>query len=265
MSEIQQRRNSYDVIAGLYDSARPAYPEALFDDIASYARLDEKARIFEVGCGTGQATLPMAKRGYSIDAVELGARMAAIARGKLAAYPKASIQCADFETVSLPHAAYDLLLSATAFHWINPAMRFHKARDLLKPGAALALFWHRPTLTELSRPYFEALQNVYERVVPELARGFSPPPSPEDLRTEYDQLISDSGFFGDLLVRKHYVSNEYSAAAYINLLSTFSDNRSLEDHKRERLLTGIEAVIKAEFGGKIIRETVALLYLARRL
>ncbi len=265
MSEIKQRRNSYDSVARLYDSARPAYPEALFDDIASYARLDAMSRILEVGCGTGQATLPMARRGYSIDAVELGARMAAIARDKLAPYPKARITCADFETVSLPPAAYDLLLSATAFHWINPAMRFHKARDLLQPGAALALFWHRPTLTDLSRPYLESLQNVYERVAPELARDFSPPPEPADLRTEYDQLIIDSGFFGDLHIRKHYVATEYSAAAYINLLNTFSDNRSLEAAKRERLLAGIETVINSEFDGKIIRETVALLYLARRL
>lgn len=265
MSENRHRRNSYDGIAGLYDSARPPYPEALFDDIASYARLDEQARLLEVGCGTGQATIPMARRGYAIDGVELGAQMAAIARDKLRAYPKVNIICADFETISLPGEAYDLLFSATAFHWIDPAIRFQKARDLLKPSAALALFWHRPTLTDLGRPYLEPLQSLYERVAPELTRDFSPPPRPEEVRTEYHELIPASGLFGDLLVRKHYVATQYSAAAYANLLGTFSDHRSLDVGKRERLLAETEAVINREFNGKIIRETVALLYLARRL
>ncbi len=264
MSENRQRRKSYDGIADLYDSARP-YPEALFDDIESYARLDENARLLEVGCGTGQATIPMARRGYAIDAVELGAQMAAIARQKLSAFPRANIICADFETLSLPGETYDLLLSATAFHWIDPAIRFQKARDLLKPSGALALFWHRPALTDLSRPYLEPLQAVYERVAPELARDFSPPPRPEEVRTEYQELITASGLFGDMLVRRHYVSMEYSAAAYRDLLGTFSDHRSLDTGKRERLLAGVETVINKEFSGVIIRETVALLYLARGL
>ena len=265
MSENRQRRKSYDGIADLYDSARPPYPEALFDDIESYARLDENARLLEVGCGTGQATIPMARRGYAIDAVELGAQMAAIARQKLSAFPRANIICADFETLSLPGETYDLLLSATAFHWIDPAIRFQKARDLLKPSGALALFWHRPALTDLSRPYLEPLQAVYERVAPELARDFSPPPRPEEVRTEYQELITASGLFGDMLVRRHYVSMEYSAAAYRDLLGTFSDHRSLDTGKRERLLAGVETVINKEFSGVIIRETVALLYLARGL
>ena len=265
MSDNQHRRTTFDGVAQLYDSARPPYPEALFDDIVSYARLHENARILEVGCGTGQATLPMARRGYAIDGVELGAKMATIARDKLSAFPKANIICANFETVSLPRETYNLLLSATAFHWINPAIRFQKARDLLVPGGALALFWHRPTLTNLSRAYLEALQRAYERHAPDLAQDFSPPPHPEDIRTEYEQFIPDSGLFGDMEIQKHYVATEYSAAAYIDLLATFSDNRSLEARQRKQLLAGFETLINSKFGGKIMRETVALLYLARRL
>lgn len=265
MSANQRRRNSYDEIARLYDSARPPYPEAVFDDILSYARLPENARILEVGCGTGQATIPMARLGYAIDGVELGARMAAIARQKLTDFPEVNIICADFETIALPGETYDLLLSATAFHWIDPAIRFQKARRLLKPSGALALFWHRPTLTDLGRPYFGQLQSVYKRVAPELARDFAPPPRPEAVRTEYQELITAGGSFGDLLVRKHYVATEYSAADYANLLGTFSDHRSLEAGQRERLLAAVETLINREFNGVITRETVVLLYLALRL
>ncbi len=111
-----ERRHLFNQVAQLYDAARPGYPGALFDDILSYANLPQNARILEVGCGTGQATLPLARRGYAIDCIEPGPALAAIARDKLAAYPAVNVICADFESFASAPSSYHLLLSATAFH-----------------------------------------------------------------------------------------------------------------------------------------------------
>ncbi|MXX50847.1 MAG: methyltransferase domain-containing protein, partial [Chloroflexi bacterium] len=100
------RRALYDQAAARYDRARPAYPEALFDDIQAFARLDENARVLEVGCGSGQATLSLARRGWQIDCIELSERLAALARGKLASYSNARIINGDYDELQLP-AAYD--------------------------------------------------------------------------------------------------------------------------------------------------------------
>ena len=70
-------RHTFDGVADLYERARPGYPEAVFDDLATLARLPAPARILEIGCGTGQATLPLARRGHAITCVELGASLAA--------------------------------------------------------------------------------------------------------------------------------------------------------------------------------------------
>jgi len=264
MSKSPRRPLVHDQVAPLYDKARPSYPAALFDDIVSYGPLPEQARLLEIGCGTGQATLPLAERGYAIDCVEPGARMAAIARAKLAGFPAVSVICADFERFSGRPASYDLLFSATAFHWVDPTIRFQKAHDLLKMGGALALFWHRPTQTGVSRDFEDALQAVYRRVAPELARGYKPAPRPDQVTTEYEALIPASGYFADLALRKHTVATEYSAGAYADLLGTFSDHRSLAPAKRTQLLSEIKHLINAKFAGTVVRETVALLYLARR-
>ena len=261
---MSERRASYDPIAQQYDRARPDYPAALFDDIVAYANLGDEARLLEIGCGTGQATLPLAERGYAIDCVELGAELAAVARRNLAAYPKARVINADFDTVALPAMRYDLALSATAFHWLDPATRFQRAHDLLKQGGTLALFWHRPVMTDVSRDQVKALQEIYRRIVPKLARDFELPPPPAAVRTEYDKLIPQSGLFCDLDVRKHYVVTEYSAEAYVDLLGTFSDHIALPVETRLRLYKEIDALIHEEFAGVALRETVALLYLARR-
>ena len=41
------------------------------------------AKVLEIGCGTAQATVPLARRGYHVLCVELGDNLATIARGKL--------------------------------------------------------------------------------------------------------------------------------------------------------------------------------------
>jgi cyclopropane fatty-acyl-phospholipid synthase-like methyltransferase len=48
----------------LHDRARPTYPGPLFDDLASLGALGDGARVLEIGCGTGKATLALAGRGF---------------------------------------------------------------------------------------------------------------------------------------------------------------------------------------------------------
>ncbi len=263
MSDNRARRYSYDKIAQLYDRARPRYPAGLFDDIIAYAGLTAAARILEIGCGTGQATLPLAQRGYAIDCIELGAELAKAAQVNLAPFPKAQVLQADFDRVALAPARYDLVLSATAFHWLDPATRFDRVHRLLKAGGALALCWHRPVVTDTSRAFVDASQRVYRAVAPELTRRCRKPPSPDAAATEYARLIPASGLFDQLAIRKHYQASKYSAAAYIELLDTFSDHRALAPDKRRQLFEAIENLIQATFSGEVIRETVALLYMAR--
>ena len=263
MTENRRETLIHNQVAQLYDRARPGYPAALFDDIVSYANLADDARVLEVGCGTGQATIPMARRGYTIDCLEPGAQMAAIARAKLASFPNVSVTCVSFEAYSCPPAAYDLLLSTTAFHWTDPGIRFQKAHELLTEDGTLALFWHRPAQTEKGRDFFNAVQQIYQAVAPELTSDYVAPPHPDAVATEYEVLIPGSGYFADLEIRRHYVATRYTARAYIDLMGTYSDHQTLDESKRQRLFSGVESLINDAFAGTVIRETIALLYLAR--
>ena len=59
-----EQRFQFDEIANLYEAARPGYPDALIEDVVSYADLKLNDRILEVGCGTGQATKSFARQGF---------------------------------------------------------------------------------------------------------------------------------------------------------------------------------------------------------
>lgn len=77
-------RSTFDQVPQQYDRSRPGYPPEVFSDLAEMAQLRHGAKIVEIGCGTGQATVKLAQMGYAVTCVELGAQLAAYARSKLA-------------------------------------------------------------------------------------------------------------------------------------------------------------------------------------
>src|SRR5436309_2082016 len=122
--ERKRRRASFDEHAALYDSVRRSYPDEVFDDVAELGELAADARIVEIGCGTGQATVPLARRGYRITCVELGAELAAIARRNLAAFPDMEVVNTNFETWEARPHAFDAVVSFSAFDWLDPEIGY---------------------------------------------------------------------------------------------------------------------------------------------
>lgn len=174
------RRRTFDDAADLYDRVRPTYPPQLFDDLADLAARRSESRVLEIGCGTGQATIALAERGYEIVAVELGANMGALARRHLARFPRVHVVVSAFEEWPLPVERFDAVVSATAFHWLDPAVRVIKSADALRPGGTLATI-HIHHITGGDPNFWVEVQRCYEtsrRTLPNLisraASGRSP-------------------------------------------------------------------------------------------
>lgn len=81
-------RTVFDRAAEDYQRTRPVCAPQLFDDLIQLAGLKAGARVTEIGCGTGQAAMPLAERGLAVTVVELGRELAAIARRRLAGFPR---------------------------------------------------------------------------------------------------------------------------------------------------------------------------------
>src|SRR6266567_2675260 len=90
-------KGTFNQVAILYNKARPIYPDALFERLISVAALAPKAKLVEIGPGTGQATRPLADRGYEIIAIELGQDLADIARQELKDYSNVTVITGNFE------------------------------------------------------------------------------------------------------------------------------------------------------------------------
>jgi 2-polyprenyl-3-methyl-5-hydroxy-6-metoxy-1,4-benzoquinol methylase len=58
-------------VADLYHRYRHGYPAAVIGELAGAFGLDDRDVVVDVGCGTGQLTLPMARRVRAVVGVDL--------------------------------------------------------------------------------------------------------------------------------------------------------------------------------------------------
>lgn len=139
---MPQESTSFGRIATLYDAARGGYPAALIDHVIQVSgTAATNGRVLDVGCGTGQVTIPFAERGFSVLGIDVSHEMVRLARKKYVAQPNATFAASTFEDVTIPRGSIDIIVSGMAWHWIAPEGRYEKAHQMLKPTGTLALFW----------------------------------------------------------------------------------------------------------------------------
>jgi SAM-dependent methyltransferase len=157
-------RLTFDEAADLYDRIRPGYPERLFEDLVELGHLGPNARVLEIGCGTGQATVSLARRGYEIVCIELGEALSTFARRRLALYPKVRVVTSPFETWNADCPSFDLVFAATSWHWLDPDRRYVKAASLLKETGRLAIVTTHHVLPDDGDRFFVEIQDAYNAI-----------------------------------------------------------------------------------------------------
>ena len=257
-----QLRTTFNSAASLYHQARPEYPAELFDELVRLAQLRPGDRLLEVGCATGKATIPLARRGFRITCVELGADLAAEARRNLGGFPQVTIVNEPFETWEPPQAGFGLVYAATAWHWLDPAVRYRKAWELLCESGHLAFWSATHAFPAGGDRFFHELQDVYDEINEGLPPGAQFPEAGElpDERAE----IEATGLFTDTKIRRFGWEIAYTAEEYIRLLDTFSGHIAMAQWQRDRLYGEIRRRLAERPGGRLSRGWGAVLHVARR-
>ena len=255
-------REIFDSSAQRYQRARPEYPIALYDELIALTGVTEECHLLEIGCATGKGTLPLARRGFRITAVELGAGLAAVARTNLASYPLVDIERGAFETWPDGGAnRYDLIFAATAWHWIDPRVRYRRAFQLLRPDGHLAFWSATHVFPDGGDPFFADIQDAY-REIGERKPGDDVAPRPGELPDQSAEILA-SGLFNDVVTHEFNWQLDYTAEQYLDLLSTFSGHLAMAADKRTRLYSEITRRIAARPSGIVRRGWGAVLHVAR--
>ncbi len=255
---------TFDTEASKYDKMRPGYADELFQAIFEYVKIGEGSRVVEVGSGSGQATLPVLKTGCQLTAIEYGENFSRILMDKFDGYNGFKVITGKFEDAEMEDDAYDLIFSATAFHWVPEEIGYPKVYSALKPGGAFARFANRPRnsqnapelAAEIDALYDEYYNKAYD-IKSGTKKWFT-----EEKAKEISQIPAKYGFT-DITYKLFYRERVFTAEEYTQLLGTYSDHIAIEETIRKEFFSKIEDAINRH-GGKIIISDTMDLELARK-
>jgi SAM-dependent methyltransferase len=218
-----------------YDRHRPAYPTVVIDRVLG---LVPATRALEVGAGTGKATEAIAREGVELVCLEPSRGMAALLEQKR--LPGVDVVVSTFEDWEGAPDGFDLIFAAQAWHWVDRATGYDKARTLLRSGGALALVWNIPT------DRYGGYEDLYAEYAPHLLEE-----KDERIRRrdnhDWGADLRDAGF-RDVQVFRHTWTDELTASELRALYSTYSDHIMLAETPRKALLDALEARVEGRGG-----------------
>ncbi len=255
---------TFDTVASTYEKLRPGYVAELYQAIFNYISIDENSNVLEIGSGGGQATAPMLMTGCQLTAVEYGEKFSELLKEKFMEFPKFSVITGKFEDTQLEDNIFDLVFSASAFHWIPEEIGYPKVLNILKSGGVFARFANHPyrnkgnpklsaEIDEIYNEYYNRFHNKKREALTEYTEA----------QAKDRALIAEKYGFTDIQYALFHRERVFSAKEYIELLGTYSDHIAIEETIRRKFFSKIEEAIN-KYGGTITIYDTIDLQLARK-
>lgn len=151
-------------LAAQYKSFRPAYPDELFDWLASIA--PQRKLAWDCGAGNGQATIPLASRFELVLGTDISAAQLASAQS----LANVEYRVMPAETSGLPDHSADIVTVAQALHWFDLPKFYAEVRRVLKPQGIIAAWGYNRLQIDHA-----GLQQVLDRFYDETIGAYWPP------------------------------------------------------------------------------------------
>jgi SAM-dependent methyltransferase len=253
---------TFGEVADEYDRRRPSYPDDLVTAVIAYAggpRLDA----LEVGAGTGKATTLFAAAGLRIHALEPDPAMAGVLRSRCAPFPNVTVTVISFEEYPASkdnnvQSPFDLLMSAQAWHWTDPATRWQRAAEILRPGGSLAIFGNYDLIAD------NGVRAAFDQVHAEHAPSIDWTDEPYEPDHLWDRLwgseLKEQSAFEQLEAKLFRSVRTQSRQDYLAYLATHSPYRMLSDDARAQVFHVIASILP----DPVVSDVDTVLYLARR-
>jgi SAM-dependent methyltransferase len=157
-------------VADFYHAYRRGYPPAAIDALAGAFGLTARDVVVDLGCGTGQLTLPIAERVRAVVGVDPEPDMLARARRAATGRGLSNVAWligtdADLMTLEalLGKGSVGAVTIGQALHWMRHAELFHAARPLVRSGGGVAVVTNGTPLWLQDNGWSRALRAVLER------------------------------------------------------------------------------------------------------
>jgi SAM-dependent methyltransferase len=238
-------------IAEYYAEFRRGYPSAVIEGLVTVLDLDQRSRVLDLGCGTGQLAIPLAERTHTVLGVDIEPDMLRLARRAAQAAGALNVNWvlgADSDVGALVPLLGEHVLDAVtigqALHWMNPSQLFPTLRQLVRPGGSVAVVANGTPLWLQSTSWSTALRAHLEAWLGAELTSWcgTDPGARRDYRRAlvaagFDQIIETDLRYSDDLTFEQVVGSVYSAMSPDQL--PHGDERArFEQQLREALVAG---------------------------
>lgn len=222
-----------------YERFRPPYPKQLLSDLLDRTIDGSAEHMVDLGCGTGEVCVPLSFAFASVTAIDVDGDMVAAGRRRAAAAGRTNITwlVGRAEELELPPASCDLVVSGSAFHWMDRELLSRRCYDALRPGCALALIGGGSRLWESAGGWQEIVRETIKRWLGEKRRAGS---GTYQVDKVHEDFLVPAGF--RLETKDYVVEHTWSLDSLVGYLySTSFANIDVLGDRRE----GFEADLRS--------------------
>jgi SAM-dependent methyltransferase len=132
---LSRERAFYDAAAA--ERRAPGGPDTYDVELLEACGDLEGLRVLELGCGAGDLSVELLRRGARLTAIDISPRMVDLARARAGA---ATFVVAPAEETGLPDASFDLVVGKWVLHHVEVAAAAGEVHRLLRPGGRAVFF-----------------------------------------------------------------------------------------------------------------------------
>lgn len=251
------RALSFQKTAQLYDKVRPGYPSTWIADLQKLTKLDSKTTILEVGSGTGIATEDLIKVTKDITCLDPGQDMLEVAKTKL---PGLSFIHSTFEKFT-SDKLFNMIVSAMAWHWVDPKVGYKKASELLTSSGFLVIirYYH---IDNDPNSFHNRAQHIYEKYNKDTTTKRN---SEQLKRIDEDAKALNNQYFRLIKKIEYKWQQDYTIEEYLALRNTYSDHLTMKPELRKEMEHELTEFAQKVFGGKLVKKYTTVLFVAQKV
>lgn len=233
-------KDHFSAHSSVYHEARPTYPEALFDWLAS--QVPTRLLAWDVGCGNGQASVALAARFARVYATDPSAAQVANADARV----NIEYRVEPAEQCALAHARVDLVTVAQALHWFDHARFYIEVSRVLKPGGVFAAWTYSDCHVT------PAIDLLKDRLYVDLTGPYWPP----------ERVHTDSGYstlpfpFVEISAPAFDMHANWTLAQFLAYLRSWSATQRYLKDKGEDPVALVESAMRDAWGDQAAQRAV---------
>lgn len=218
--------------------------------------MDSKTTVLEVGSGTGIATADLTNITKRITCLDPGKDMLQIAKSK---FPNLSFVHSTFEKFTSDEY-FNMIVSAMAWHWVDPKVGYRKAANLLTKSGFLAII-HYYHIDNDPKSFHNRAQHIYEKYNKDTTTKRN---SEQLKRIKDDAEALNNQYFSLVKKIKYKWQQNYSIDEYLALRNTYSDHLTMPPALREMMEQELREFAQKEFSGNLIKKYTTVLFVAQK-